>query len=179
MKWDRIVEFWKSLSPYGKTALVFITFLAFAFLTGFFFVVLYTATPGTTTVPDVRGMSFFDAYPVLKARKLEVILRTKYVEGERIGKVIDQSLPPGMTVKEGREIVVTVVRLKGTSKMPELRGRPLGYANAILRNMGLKIEKIIEVKTNLRRGTVIGQIPYPGEPVGSGDRVVLLISAGK
>ena len=131
--------------------------------------------------PDLVGRPLAEAQRVLA--ELELNLR---VTDERPdpthpgGRVVRQSPEPGVDVKRGRTVAVSVSSGIDLRAVPALAGLPVRQAELELTRAGLVVGDVLEVTSDRTdRGRVIGSTPGVGTlaPVGRG--VTLLVSLGR
>lgn len=133
----------------------------------------------TVTVPDLRGKGMVDANDILRKRGLYIRL-----EGEDYdpyipqGYIIRQDIPPYNSVKEGREIKVVLSKGPRVRYVPDVVGLPIETAEAILKEKGIRIGKIIYVHSEKTvRNTVIAQRPETNEK--GGETFSVIVSLGE
>ncbi len=132
----------------------------------------------TVVMPDLRGMNINEAQRLLLSYKL--YLR---VDGEEFdslvphGLILKQDIPPGNKLKEGREVGVTISKGPRIKDVPNLIGKRLDEAEVILREKGLKLNKIIYVHSEtVEKNVIIAQRPEPQES--GGNLFTILVSLG-
>lgn len=160
-----------------KISLYIITIFIIGMLSGHFTFKLLSFSR-TVTVPDLRGKEMVDANDILRKKGLYIRL-----EGEDYdsyipqGCIIRQDIPPNNIVKEGREIKVVLSKGPRIRYVPDVVGQPIETAEAILKEKGIRIGKIIYVHSEKTvRNTVIAQRPEPNEK--GGESFSVLVSLG-
>lgn len=144
---------------------------------GYLYVAYFTAIP-ETTVPDLIGMPLKKAYEELESLKLKgrfagTVFNMKHPEGS----VVTQRPEGGRRVKVGR--VVRLVTSSGKRRVttPNLLGRPVVQAEAVLAAKGLHLGKVEEdFLPELDPGIILVQSPLPGEEVSVGSYVSITVS---
>ncbi|MCI0329690.1 MAG: PASTA domain-containing protein [candidate division Zixibacteria bacterium] len=131
-------------------------------------------------VPSVTGLSVDSAGAILKSVDLGVaVVGEEFSSAYPVGTIITQLPPPGMRVREGRLIRVSVS--KGSPKLvvPNMVGMGRRQAELLLLDYGLYVGEIVEVDTaGVAKGTVLGSFPQSGAGVAPQSRVTLTIAAG-
>jgi len=131
-------------------------------------------------VPDLTNMSFEAATALL----IEIGLSYEKVAEEYsadvpAGYVISQHQEPGMKVRPGRAIELTVSAGSEEVRVPNVTKMSQRQAEDVLRRAGLVMGKVREsYDPNIPESSVIGQNPEPGCEVPRGTRIDLLISLG-
>ncbi|NTU42639.1 MAG: PASTA domain-containing protein [Nitrospirales bacterium] len=129
-------------------------------------------------VPDLRGKEMIVASEA--ARKEGLYLRLvgeDYDPVIRAGFIMRQDIPPGNKVKEGREIRVVLSRGPKVKEVPDAVGQTLHEAEAIFRNRGVSIDKVIYVHTEAApKDQIVAQRPEPHEK--GSDTVSVIVSIG-
>lgn len=135
---------------------------------------------GEVIVPDIAGKSLFDAISLVSSFNLGLKM-----EGEEFdqdlpaGTIIRQSPYPGITVREGKIIKVTVSQGGEVIFVPDIVKQPVRSARITLRSSGLSLgEEESKYSIVIEKGYVISQDPKPGSIVEKDSLVNLLISAG-
>ena len=97
------------------------------------------------------------------------------------GTILDINPKAGTMVEEKKEIRVIVSRGKTKSKMPDLEGFELDYANNVLNALGLKInDNGISEQFNdkVPKGQIISQTPKKDTEISSNDKITVVVSKG-
>ncbi len=130
-------------------------------------------TPGIR-LPDVVGKPYDDAKVMLERVGLEVLVEGRHPTRERLpGTVLEQAPNPGDKVKRGQRIRL-ILAVEPIIEMPKVSGKQIDEAQAILREAGLTVIELKEVKTGERpAGMVLSQNPEPGTQI-EPDRQILL-----
>ncbi len=131
-------------------------------------------------VPSIVDFSVDSAGAILKSVDLGVaVVGEEFSSAHPVGTILAQLPPPGMRVREGRLIKVSVS--KGSPKLvvPNVVGMGRRQAELLLLDYGLYVGEIVEVDTaGVEKGTVLGSFPLPGAGVAPQSRVTLSIAAG-
>lgn len=132
----------------------------------------------TVEVPDLRGKSLIEASNIARGKDLYIMVKGEdYDSYIPQGYIIRQDVPPGNTVKEGREIMVILSKGPAIKYIPDIVGQPIDTAEAILLENGIKIKKVIYVHSaEIPKNIVIAQRPEASE--NGGDSFSVVVSAG-
>jgi serine/threonine-protein kinase len=133
----------------------------------------------TVVVPDLGGKNIEEAKKLLSSKKLNLRL-----DGESHdvhipqGNILRQDIPHGNKVKEGREVGIILSKGPRIRNVPDLTGTTLDAAEAVLKDKGLKINRIIYVHSNFaEKNIILAQRPEPHES--GGDAFSVVVSLGK
>jgi beta-lactam-binding protein with PASTA domain len=128
--------------------------------------------------PDVVGLPADRAGAVLKAFGLSIGRQeTKEEEGRPAGTVTAQTPAAGERVRKGTSVVLVVAATPRVT-VPDVRGRRLEQARALLQASGLASGSTTgKVTGDARPDVVLGQKPEPGARVDKGTGVELVIAA--
>ena len=132
------------------------------------------------TVPDIMGLREAAARKVLEESGLRYehrldIYSIEYPEST----IAEQDPPPGVVVKQGRKVRVSLSMGGEFQDVPYCLGKSERAASLILERVGLEVGSVS--RTALGRtfpGEVMASEPLPGVPVVKGSRVNLLVSTG-
>ncbi len=154
-------------------ALFVVLGLTFGFLT--FKVLSFSRT---VEVPSITNMTVIEADKVLGKSGLDL-----KIEGEDFdsvipsGKIVRQDVPPGKTVKEKRAIRIVISKGPKVLSIPLLVNETLQSADSLLIQKGLRIGKVINVRSDtVQRGLIVAQKPEPDDKLT--DVITVLVSAG-
>jgi serine/threonine-protein kinase len=156
---------------------VLIIFILSPLIAGYLFVVYFDSLP-EVTVPDVTGVAFETARDRLSADNLVAVeagnlYAPKYPEGF----VVSQRPEAGRNVKAGRKINLMINAISSKVPVPNLLGKQLFDAGAILQAADLGQGEVRrERNLNQPEGTVLAQEPLPGEEAPTGSRVDLIVT---
>ncbi|HEU0015445.1 MAG TPA: PASTA domain-containing protein, partial [Longimicrobium sp.] len=128
------------------------------------------------TVPDVRGMTHAQAADALRGAGLGgARADSAFAAGGDAGRVVAQDPAPGARVARGTAARITLAR--AGRRVPELNGRTLAEARALLDAAGLALGAQDEIDSDRARpGTVLGQAPAPGVTVAPGSAVTVALA---
>ncbi|MGC8721773.1 MAG: PASTA domain-containing protein [Caldisericaceae bacterium] len=132
----------------------------------------------TVQVPDITNLKIGDAEQVLSnAGLMFEITDSQFSDTVPIDHVISQDPAANTSVKSGSLVKAVVSNGSESIIAPDLTGKKIDEANAILKNVGLHISSISEVENGADVGTIISQDPQPNTslPLGAGIKVTVSI----
>src|SRR6476646_10344923 len=129
------------------------------------------------SVPLVQGSVERLAVQKLQAAGLQVRVRRLPNANVEIGRVFDQSRPPGERTEKGNLVVIEVSSGKPKVSVPNVVGKQSTDAVAALTEQGLKAD-IHSVHSAKDSGTVTGQFPKAGARLLKGEKVRINVSQG-
>jgi serine/threonine-protein kinase len=129
------------------------------------------------SVPLVQGSVEQLAVQKLVAAGLQVRVRRLPNANVEIGRVFDQSRPPGERTEKGNLVVIKVSSGKPKVSVPNVLGKQATDAVAALTEHGLKAD-IHSVHSAKDSGTVTGQFPKAGARLLKGEQVRINVSQG-
>lgn len=146
----------------GVTILFILTFLILR---------LYTHHGQALSVPDFSGLNIEEVHKVAKKNKLRIeISDSVFNNNKPRGTVIEQNPQAGFKVKKNRRIFLTMnANMPEKVKMPNIVGVSHRQAEAVLKNVGLEIGRLIHVP-DIAVNNVLKQ-KYNGEEIKKGDLV--------
>jgi serine/threonine-protein kinase len=131
-------------------------------------------------VPDLTGKSLSDAVTLLSPLNLGI--KKESEEFDRTypaGTVVRQNPGPGLTVREGKIIRVTISQGGETIFVPDLTKQPARTAEINIRSTGLNLgEEASKFSLTVEKGNVISHDPAAGSIADKESMVNLVISAG-
>lgn len=155
-------------------------FILSPLLLGYVYTVYFNALP-VTMVPDVTGLTLEAAKVKLEASQLRARAAGTVFEMKKTeGTIVSQRPEAGRTAKAGR--VVNLIISSGREKVnvPNLIGRTLAQADAILTPAQLQIGEIrFEQSSTLQEGAILAQEPLSGEQAEMGGKVDLLVATSQ
>lgn len=173
------VYFRRSLLLIGGAFLVMLFFFTAAF---------FLAVRGAekTVVPEIVDKNLTEALVILQERELYPRVQGKFTgDPSDKGRVIAQDPEPGLYVKAGRRVTVTVSKgaivdsvedYVGMS-VTEVRGR-LASLFSTFDPLLMVAEPITYVYDESDAGTILSQTPEPGTPLGEPQDLLLVVSRG-
>ncbi|MFH1825799.1 MAG: PASTA domain-containing protein [bacterium] len=166
------------LPPLRKVATVFAALFILPVLIGYFYYIYLGSIP-EVTIPDLVGFTLDEAMINLEALDLK---------GELAGSVFDMRLPEGQVVsqipaamrqvKVGRAVRLITSSGRQKASVPNLLGRPVDQAEAVLSAKGLLLGEVEqEFVAGMDAGLVLAQSPLPDEEVESSTEVNITITS--
>lgn len=133
----------------------------------------------TTKVPTLIGLTIDEAKEELRKAELQ-LGSVSHAPSSSVasGRIMRQSVDPGITVSKGSPIDVVVSQGVPKVIMPDVVGLSFEDATAILDQYGLKYSREDRVDDSAPAGEVISQSPDPGTEVEKGTTVTLVVSLG-
>ena len=129
------------------------------------------------SVPLVQGSVEQLAVQKLVAAGLQVRVRRLPNANVEIGRVFDQSRPPGERTEKGNLVVIKVSSGKPKASVPNVVGKQATDAAAALAEKGLKAN-VHYVHSEKDSGIVTGQFPKAGTRLLKGEQVRINVSQG-
>ncbi len=131
----------------------------------------WTRHDSTIAVPSVKTLPFDRAKSVLDSEGLVAVLSDSvYDKSTRPGTVIEQNPKAGTTVKEGREIYLSINAFSPKMvTIPALTDISLRQAKSILE--GLEIKKVIEKRVPSDFKDLVLAVRYKGNRLSAGARI--------
>ncbi len=135
---------------------------------------------GEVLVPDLQGKTLVDCLETLSQAKLGLIKEgAEYNQNIPAGVVIRQTPPPGINVKEGKIVKITISQGGEIVYVPDLIGDTIRSANIALKSVGLILGELTKkASMKYEEGVVLAQEPVPGSAVEKDTSVNLLVSNG-
>lgn len=131
----------------------------------------------TLMTPDIRGLHIDDATRELKGSLELEIARSTYDPKRPRGTILSQQPTPGIRVRRGKTLFLRVSKGADLQPVPAVTGLALRKASIALRNVGLQLGDVCLLRsTEAVGGTVLEQTPPPGDSLGRGGRVDLLVA---
>jgi eukaryotic-like serine/threonine-protein kinase len=145
---------------------------------------LYTAFGGggepTVTVPDVVGSPEQTATATLTQAGFQVEVTTEPSDTAPEDEVIAQDPTAGSEAEEGSTVNLTVSAGPEAVEVPDLRGRSLEEARALLDDLDLEIGRITKTDApDVAEDEVISSDPAGGTQAAPGTKVNLEVGTGK
>jgi eukaryotic-like serine/threonine-protein kinase len=139
---------------------------------------LLGSTTADLETPNVVGQTFADAQSTLVGQGLVVGTVTKRYTGKNNpGQVIGQSPPPGILLRKGQAVDLTVSQGVQLVEVPEgLIGQTLSGAKSALLAAGLQVGNIATRNSKVTANQVLGTNPAAGTSVPAGSLVTLIVS---
>jgi beta-lactam-binding protein with PASTA domain len=144
---------------------------------------MYTQHGVTVPVPDFNGLSVFELDNFVKDKKVRyTIIDSTYDPKQKPGTIYRQDPEKATEVKEDRVVYLYVTSVMPPQiEMPQLEGRSLRQAVAMIESYGLKVGKINWVADPFKNA-IIKQL-YKGQEIKAGTRIkkgsVIDLNVGK
>jgi beta-lactam-binding protein with PASTA domain len=172
---------------YFRRALLIIG-AAFLVMLFFFTVFFFLAVRGAerTVVPEIVDEELVEALVMLQERELYPRVQVKYTgDPSDKGLVIDQDPEPGLYVKAGRRITVTVSRGAIVDNVEDYVGKTITEVRGRLASLFSTFEPLLVIREPVtyvydesEPGTVLSQNPPAGTPLGDPVDLILIVSRG-
>jgi beta-lactam-binding protein with PASTA domain len=126
--------------------------------------------PNRVKVPDVLRRNVKDAESILLNSGLRLGRVTARPLDAPEGMVLAQTPSPGQSVERGSPVDVAVAEAPGR-EVPNVVGRPLKEAEAIVAKASLRLRAVGREESDYPEGAVARQSPAPGEVIAMGSEV--------
>lgn len=135
---------------------------------------------GEVLVPDLQGKTLVDCLDTLSQAKLGLIKEgAEYNQNIPAGVVIRQTPPPGINVKEGKIVKITISQGGEIVYVPDLIGDTIRSSNIALKSVGLILGELTKkASMKYEEGIVLAQDPIAGSTVEKDTAINLLVSNG-
>lgn len=131
-------------------------------------------------VPDVTSCPKDQAQKMLSRRGFQLVVDEKRSHPTLPeGYVISQDPRAHTITKKGHRVYVVLSTGKAQYEMIDVSGVSVREATLRLQQAGFEVGPVVEEPSRLPKGVVIAQDPKPGERVGKGTLVRLLVSTGE
>lgn len=129
------------------------------------FLGIYTRHGQKFIVPQMIGHSFEEAVAMAEKGDLRLeVIDSLYMPKQRPGQILDQSPKPGMGVKKGRRVFLTVNAFRPrTDVIPYVTGYSLRQAKNMLETKGFEIERLV-YKSDMATNNVLDEL-YKGKAI--------------
>ncbi len=141
--------------------------------------------PPEVVVPNISGKNLMEALLVLQKKGLGVTIDPRYFTDFPEYTIVDQEPKPGSIVRQGRKVKLIVSKGPIISIVEDYTGKTVNYVRSRLQEIfsfqgkSIQIGKITYVTSDLPEGTIVAQYPPPNTPIGSVDKIDLVVSKGK
>ena len=144
-----------------------------------YFFKVYTEVP-IVKVPDFIETEISEAEDIAAQQGLSIEVSEEVFHNDiKKGNIVTQEPKPGERVKQTRKIVVTVSQGPKIVEISDFNGRPLREAEVVIDNLGLKLDEINYVYSEiLSENHVISQDPVPGSEIEINTPIKLTVSDG-
>jgi len=161
---------------------------AFLVMMFFFTVFFFLAVRGAekTVIPDIVEKDLVEALVMLQERELYPRVQVKYTgDPSDKGMVIDQDPEPGLYVKAGRRVIVTVSKGAIVDNVEDYVGKNLTDVRSRLASLFSTFKPLLVIREPVTYvyddsdpGTVLSQTPAAGTPLGDPEDLILIVSRG-
>ncbi|HEU0012710.1 MAG TPA: PASTA domain-containing protein [Longimicrobium sp.] len=138
------------------------------------------AAPQTVAMPNLVGQPLDRARRLLQRARLGAGEITTEASPGAASRVLRQSVPAGQRVERGTAValvVSTTAPVVARVQVPDLSGRTLAEARALLAQATLALGATDEIDSDrARAGTIFGQQPAPGATVNAGSAVTVAVA---
>lgn len=158
-------------------------FIAILILT-FLILRIYTHHGKTLSVPDFTGLTLEEVHKKAKRSKLRIeVIDSVFNNNRPRGTVIEQNPNPGFKVKKRRRIFLVLNAFNPEKvKMPNIVGVSHRQAEAVLKNAGLEIGRLIHIPdiavNNVLKQKYKGEEIQEGALVPRGSKIDLVLGMG-
>jgi serine/threonine-protein kinase len=131
------------------------------------------------SVPILRGKSIVDAKFALERIGLKLGRVERVASSHPEDMIFDQQFEAGTPLKQGAYVSITVSagRGSGVITVPDLIGKSLNDAQAIIKLLNLKVGKInYQASSTLLPNTILDQYPTVGNKLNPGDNIDLFVT---
>ncbi|MEU0790387.1 Stk1 family PASTA domain-containing Ser/Thr kinase [Amycolatopsis sp. NPDC005961] len=136
--------------------------------------------PGTTKVPELKGLTHDEAEAKLKEAGLTLSPSVQEVnvdDPNDVNKVVSQTPQADSDVQQGSSVSISVGKGKQQKQVPSVIGKSFNDANSTLTGLGFTVKRV-DQQSDQPKDQVIQQIPVGGSvPVGS--QITLTVSSGQ
>lgn len=135
--------------------------------------------PEVVTVPNVKLRTQTEAVRILSDLGLEPVITPREITEGEPGYVVAQDPDEGAEVAPGSQVEIFVSVTAGTVLVPDVVGRPLGQAQTLIQNAGLRFDQATEApSSDVPEGSVISTDPVGGASVERNSVVRIVVSSG-
>lgn len=137
-----------------------------------------TANTTKIKVPQLINLPEELAKTTLENNKLlPGVTNYRVDDSKSVGIVLEQSIPPGISVEEKTNINIVVSKENKVIIVPNIEGLPFEVIETTLKNNHLKIGKITEQQSSKNSGIILVQDPAGGVKVSEHTAINLIISS--
>nr|WP_281496928.1 Stk1 family PASTA domain-containing Ser/Thr kinase [Ornithinimicrobium sp. F0845] len=141
----------------------------------------FTEGPGIhSPVPTLVGLTEADARTALDAQDLDTVVELAYSETIASGVVIEASHEPGVSLRHGTDVTLTVSQGPERYAVPPVIGRTLEQATPMIEDANLTLtEPVMVYDETIPEGQVISVEPEEGTELKPDAEVTLTVSQGR
>ncbi len=133
---------------------------------------------GTVNIPDVSGQTVEEATSALEELKFNVLQREEESDVFDAGLVIRTEPPAGTDAEQGSDVALIVSKGAGDLEIPDVTGKSLNDAVAILSGQGFVVQPTSEPNDTVGNNLVIRTDPPAGSLAQRGSSVTVVVSSG-
>lgn len=139
---------------------------------------IYTRHGQKFVVPQMIGHTLSEAETMAAKGELRIeVIDSLYMPKQKPGQILDQSPKPGMGVKKGRRIFLTVNASRPrTDVIPYVTGYSLRQAKNMLETRGFEIEKLV-YRSDMATNNVLDEL-YKGKSITRAARTEAELGSG-
>jgi eukaryotic-like serine/threonine-protein kinase len=131
----------------------------------------------TAEVPQLIYMTQQQAKVAVENTGLTLGSITEKMSDQQRGFVVESNPPAGTKLELPASVDIVVSQGPATVPAPDLTGRSLAEARSMLESMGLRLGGVSRDTSSINpEGTVMGQVPAPGQNVSNGGAVSVRVS---
>lgn len=130
-------------------------------------------------MPDLVGMPYDAAVQVLRREGLDPVTFVEYVAGVAANTVSSQSPDPGAIVKRSRTVHLGVNTPPAEARIPDMIGMREPDAIRRAADLNLPVGTVHYTPDSRDAGMVVDHTPEGGARLGPGERLELVVSAGR
>jgi beta-lactam-binding protein with PASTA domain len=131
----------------------------------------------TAEVPQLIYMTQQQAKVAIENTGLTMGTITEKMSDQQRGFVVESNPPAGTKLQLPASVDIVVSKGPSSVPAPDLTGRSLAEARSMLESMGLRLGGVSRDTSSINpEGTVMGQIPAPGQNVSNGGAVSVRVS---
>jgi len=131
--------------------------------------------PGDATVPDLSGEKGSEAEQDLINLGFDVSVEEQSSGNVKQGRVVKTEPPAGSQIEKGSAVTLVVSLGRKRVKVPNLVGKDKETVRSDLDALGLLVD-VTEAESSEDPGTVLRQMPAPGEKVKTGSTVKVVVA---
>lgn len=156
---------------------IFTLLVVIPFIFGYFYITSFNSIP-EVSVPNLKGLDADYAVSVLAGMNLHgKVEKQLYENSVEEGKIINHYPEAGRSVKTGRTINLFVSLGKYKTAVPNLIGKSLSQAIAILKASNLSLgDQIATYDEAFDEGIIISQTPSAEEMASAGSSVEVVVN---
>jgi len=128
--------------------------------------------------PNLKGLTIEEAEALVESEFKLVNMGEHYSEVKK-GEIYSQLPISSKHIKKGRPIKIWISKGMDTVILPDLKGKNMQDARAILSDLGIKVDRISHTMEGYMNNKVIGTDPSEGSSISRGSSVSLLINVSK